>query len=94
MNLKDIKYGEMTEKDWADLEKKAKAEREKLKKDDCVAALDMYDQMIHHIYKAFQYKTVMEMMQFKFIDVYDISCLTHVPLKEIKCIEIFLENVR
>ena len=94
MDLKNINFSEMSDKDWDDLEKKAKKEREEMKKNDLVEALDMYNEMVQNVYKAFQYKTAMEMLQFKFIDVYDISRLTGISLKEIKCIEIFLENTR
>ena len=94
MDLRDIKFRDMTEKDWKELDKKAKAERDALKEDDGFAALDLYNEMVQKIYKTFQYKTVAEMLQFKFIDVYDISCLTRVPLKEIKCIQLFLERAR
>ncbi|MBR1832600.1 MAG: hypothetical protein IJ784_09225 [Ruminiclostridium sp.] len=94
MDLRNIRFGDMTDKDWKELDKKAKAERDALKEDDGIAALDLYNEMVQNIYKTFQYKTVTEMLQFKFIDVYDISCLTHVPLKEIKCIQLFLERAR
>ena len=94
MDLRNIRFADMSDKDWKDLEKKAKEEKEDISKEDSVAAVDMYNEMVLNIYKAFQYKTVTEMLQFKFIDVYDISCLTHVPLKEIKCIQIFLDRSR
>lgn len=94
MDLRSIKFADMSDEDWEELERKEKEEREAFEKSDSVAALDLYNEMVSKVYTAFQYKTVAEMLQFKFIDVYDISCLTHVPLKEIKCIQIFLEKSR
>ena len=73
---------------------RAKEERNDIKHSDTVAALDLYNNIIRNIYSAFQYKTAVEMMKFEFINVYDISCLTGVSLKELKCIELFLGKSR
>lgn len=94
MDLRNINFSDMTEKDWDDLERRAKEERNDIKHSDTVAALDLYNNIIRNIYSAFQYKTAVEMMKFEFINVYDISCLTGVSLKELKCIELFLGKSR
>ena len=94
MDLRNINFSDMTEKDWDDLERRAKEERNDIKHGDTVAALDLYNNIIRNIYSAFQYKTAVEMMKFEFINVYDISCLTGVSLKELKCIELFLGKSR
>ena len=94
MEFDKIKFADMSDKDWRDLEKSMEKDREDMKKKDTIAALDVYNDMVNTVYKAIRYKSVTDLLQYRFIDVYDISCLTNVPLKEIKCIQIFLENSR
>ena len=85
----------MTDEDWGKLFADAKRQREKdLANNETAAALDAYNRMVQEIYRTIQYKNVTELLQYRFIDVYDISCLTNVPLKDIKCIQIYLENSR
>jgi len=94
MKLEDVRFADMNDDDWAAFEKKMKDDREELKKKDSVAALDVYNEMVNTIYKAIRYKNVTDLLQYRFIDIYDISCLTGIPLKEIKCMQIFIEKSR